>query len=100
MDKMSRVNSRIRTDVRNGDLVSKNKRGWYTPMTLEDITPDKILKVYQDGQIRDLTSEEWTRIGRPATPITPQPEERDFSLVPYVLLGVLLGLGLVALLLL
>lgn len=62
---------RIRKDVKEGDVVWRNKRGWYVPF-VEESTSGKILKVYQNGEIRDLTSLEWTDLGFGVQPVTKQ----------------------------
>jgi len=67
---MSRVNTRIRTDVRDGDLVYKNNRGWWVPA--KDFPIGSTLMVWQKGSIREPTSVEFTTFDMGVSPVTPE----------------------------
>ena len=98
---MSRVNTRIRSDVMEGDLVYRNNRGWWVPA--QDIPNGAILRVYQNGALRSPTSEEFTSLGFAVAPVTKEAavdmktrgeEVGEDSLMP-VFLAILLAAGFV-----
>ncbi len=64
---------RVRKDVKNGDVVYRNKRGWYVPVREEDLNflvGQYEIAVYNKKNIRSLTSQEWSELGFGVKPMT------------------------------
>lgn len=71
---MSRLSTRIRSDVRNGDLVYRN-RGWWVPALGQDYLGHD-LAVYEDEKLRTLSSLEWSEVmGTRPKPLTKEARE-------------------------
>lgn len=77
---MNRVNTRIRSDVKDGDVVVRRK-GWWVTMDSAyvdgDITEGSVYKVWQGGMLRDLNSAEWLEMGFGVEPVTNEARENQ-----------------------